>query len=179
MILDAFYERLLTEDVPFATCAALIRSSVATRFRFPVMISNGEDIAYFTKIFFSSKASYIPRCTAVTVSHPDSLRHNVEEVKRNGMALLDVIFNDPYYGGNLDYLIDDFAAFRSLSLFRRLYLAGDMKLAAYYYRKSVCLKGRCLLKIDYLLKYLKCCLSILYLNHSGEGRPMEDGRPLH
>lgn len=152
---DVMDRMLLERRIPFATCAVLVRSKVAKRFMFPVNLSNGEDIAYFTKIFFRRRGAFLDRPTAVTLSHPDSLRHHMEEIERQGNALVDTIFDDPYYGGALDYLRRDFTAYRNLEFFRRFYRSGQRRAARRCFAKAVSMKPRTLLKVEYLIKLLR------------------------
>ena len=72
-----------------STCAVLVKSSLGKQFDFPTGISNGEDVAYFAKIFFSATVYYTQKPTAVTLWHEDSLRHNIEELKKNSQEILD------------------------------------------------------------------------------------------
>lgn len=123
MISSRFCEHLLLGRFPFATCAALIRSEIAKQFRFPVGLSNGEDIVYFAKVFFSTKVQYLQKPTAVTVWHEDSLRHNIGELKKQGIGLVPAILDDPLYNGTLNYLRKDFTSNRYLELFRKVYLS--------------------------------------------------------
>jgi glycosyltransferase involved in cell wall biosynthesis len=150
-----FYEDLILGRLPFATCAVLTKGTIAKQFRFPVGLSNGEDVVYFCKIFFSTTAYYTQRPTAVTLWHEDSLRHNIEELKRQDTALVRAILNDPFYGGALEYLRKDFVSRRCLELFRKLYLAGEKGLARTYFIKAIAAKPSNILKIDYLVKFIK------------------------
>ncbi|MCX5805835.1 MAG: glycosyltransferase family 2 protein [Proteobacteria bacterium] len=154
---DKFYEDLLMGRFPFGTCAALIRSNIAKQFIFPSGISNGEDVVYFLKIFFSAPVYYLKEPTAVTLWHGDSLRHNIEELKRQGVSLAQAIFDDPFYGAAIEHLRKDFTANRHLELFRKLYLNNEKKIARGHYRKAISLKPDRILKIDYLIKFIKAC----------------------
>jgi glycosyltransferase involved in cell wall biosynthesis len=154
---DKFYEDLLLGKFPFGTCAALIRSAIAKQFRFLTGISNGEDVVYFTKIFFTAPVCYITEPTAVTVWHGDSLRHNIDELKKQDVGLARIIFDDPFYGGAIEHLRKDYTANRHLELFRKLYLNGEKKIAREHYRKAIALKNERILKIDYLIKFIKAC----------------------
>jgi len=157
-ITDRLHEALLLRRIQFATCAVFMRSQLAKRFRFPLNISNGEDIAYFTKNFFKTKGYFLSKPTAVTCSHPESLRHNIEVIKRQGVDLIETIFDDPYYGGALDYLRKDFTAQRCLEFFRRFYHSRDKMLARKYYIKAILTRPSKILKVDYLIKFLRTCL---------------------
>jgi glycosyltransferase involved in cell wall biosynthesis len=150
-----FYEDLVLGRLPFATCAVLIKGNIGKQFSFPVDLSNGEDVVYFSKVFFSATVYYTQKATAVTLWHEDSLRHNIEELKRQDIALVRTILNDPFYGGALEYLRKDFMSRRYLEIFRKLYLAGDKRLARTYFVKAVSVKPSSLFKTDYLIKYLK------------------------
>jgi glycosyltransferase involved in cell wall biosynthesis len=150
-----FYEDLLSGSFPFATCASLIRSDVAKQHKFPSGLSNGEDVAYFTKIFFTTPVCYLTKPTVVTVWHGDSLRHNIEIVKKQGIKLVEEIFDDPFYGGVLEYLRKDFTARRYLELFKKLYRYGEKNIAREYYMKALSLKPANIFKIDYLIKFIK------------------------
>jgi len=96
---DKIDRMLLSRHLPFATCSVLMRSHVAKQFRVPLHLANGEDIAYFTKIFFGRKGSFLSQPVAAVCSHTDSLRHRMDEIGKQGSALVDTIFNDPYYHG--------------------------------------------------------------------------------
>jgi len=157
-ITSSLHEALLQRRIQFATCAVFMRSSLAKKFRFPLNISNGEDIAYFTKAFFNTKGYFLSKPAAVTCSHPESLRHNIEVIKRQGTDLIDTIFDDPYYNGALDHLRKDFTAQRYLEFFRRFYHAQDKVLARKYYLSAIHTKPGKILKIDYLIKFLRTCL---------------------
>ncbi|HBE43952.1 MAG TPA: hypothetical protein DDW17_00520 [Deltaproteobacteria bacterium] len=157
-ITSSLHEALLQRRIQFATCAVFMRSELAKKFRFPLNISNGEDIAYFTKVFFNTKGYFLSKPTAVIWSHPDSLRHNIEEIKRQGNDLIETIFDDPYYNGALEYLRKDFTARRYLEFFRRFYQARDKTLARKYYLNAILTKPGRILKVDYLIKFLRTCL---------------------
>jgi len=152
---ERLYEDLLCRRISFATCAVLMRTAVAKAFAFPTHISNGEDIVYFTKVFFQRKGYFLATPTAITFSHPDSLRHNIEQLKRQGIDFVTAIIDDPYYKGALDYLRDDLIANRYMELFRRYYASGDKSLARECYIKGVKTKPGKLSRIDYLVKFIK------------------------
>jgi glycosyltransferase involved in cell wall biosynthesis len=158
VISSRFYEDLLIRHLRFQTGAVMIRSALAKQFRFPVHLANGEDVAYFTKVFFSAKGYFLVKPLVVNVRHADSLRHDVEEIKRQGVALVDTIFDDPYYKGALNYLRVAFTSNRHLELFRRLYLSGEKALARKHYLRAIAVRPVSLFKIDYLVKFLKACL---------------------
>jgi len=158
MVSEMFYEDLLLGRFPFATCATLVKGAIARQFRFPVNLSNGEDVAYFTKIFFSTKVQYLQKPTAVTRWHGDSLRHDTKELKRQGISLVDVIIDDPFYKGALEYLRKGFASNRCLEIFRKLYLFDDKKAARQYYLKAISTNPAKIFKIDYLIKFIKTFL---------------------
>jgi glycosyltransferase involved in cell wall biosynthesis len=150
------YKPLLQKRITFATCAAMVRTDLARRFEFPTQISNGEDIAYFAKILFSTRACYLARPTAVVLKHPDSQRYNIEKIKKQNVNLVREIFDDPFYGGALEPLRQDFASSRFLSLSRSLYLSGEKRLARQYYIEGISVKPTNIFKLKYLSKFLRC-----------------------
>lgn len=152
---DKFHVDLLTGKFPFGTCALLIRSDIAKKFRFPPGISNGEDIVYFSKIFFAAPVYYLTEPTAITVWHGDSLRHNIEELKRQGEILAKIIFDDPFYNGTIEYIRKDFIVNRHMEFFRKLYLSGENKIARKHYIKAISLSPERIFKIGYLIKFIK------------------------
>lgn len=154
-ISDRFYEDLLLKKLPFATCTALIRAEIAEQFQFPVNITHGEDIAYFVKILFATKGYCLARPTAVIFRHPGSSRYDFDKVKKQEMALVQTIFDDPYYQWTLEPLRKEFTANRFLSFARTLYLAGDKKPARRYYLSAIAIKPAKLLKLRYLTKFLR------------------------
>ncbi len=155
---ERLYEDLLCRRISFATCAVLMRTDVAKMFSFPTHLSNGEDIVYFTKVFFRRKGYFLSTPTAITFSHPDSLRHNVEKLKRQGIDFVAAIVDDPYYGGALDHLRRSLLSNRYIELFRRYYAAGEKGLARECYRQGVRTDPRKLSRLDYLLKFIKTYL---------------------
>lgn len=155
---EKFYEDLLIRHLRFQTSAAMMKASLAKRFRFPTKLSNGEDLAYFTKIFFTTKAYFCVKPTVINRRHPDSLRHNIEIIKRQGTDLIKAIFDDPYYNGALEYLRKDFTALRHLELFRRFFYARNKELARRHYVKAILTKPDKILKVDYLIKFFKTFL---------------------
>lgn len=155
-ISEKFYKHLLLKRISFATCAALLRTDLARRFEFPTQISNGEDIAYFTKVLFSTRAYYLAKPTAVILKHTDSQRNNIEKIKKQNMTLVREIFDDPFYGGSLEPWRKDFASGRFLSLSRSLFLSGDKHLAREYYLEGISAKPANILKLNYLTKFLRC-----------------------
>lgn len=157
IISDKFYEDLLLRKIPFQISATLMKSSVAKRFRFPTHLSNGEDIVYFTKIFFSTKGFFLPIPTAINLRHPGSLRHNTEEIRED--KFIDTVFDDPFYNGTLDYLRKRCTTHRYLELSRRFYLSKDTKRAKEYYKKALSVNPKAILKWQYLIKFIKACIN--------------------
>jgi len=153
---DRFYEDLLLRKIPFQPSANLMRSFLAKQFRFPTNLSNGEDIAFFVKIFFSTKGYYLPQPTAVNIRHPKSLRHNIQEVKKD--EFIETVFGDPFYKGALDYLRSTCTVRRYLELSRRFSLSGQTKLAKEYYFKAVSKDPKAILKLKYLAKLIRAYL---------------------
>ena len=156
IISDHFYEDLLLRKIPFQPSGHLMRSSVAKQFGFPTNLSNGEDIAFFTKIFFSTTGYYLPQPTAVNMRHPRSLRHNPNEIKND--EFIQTIFGDPFYKGTLDHLRRRCTVHRYLEVSRRLFLSGEVELARKYYLKALSLSPKAILKSRYLFKFIKTCL---------------------
>jgi glycosyltransferase involved in cell wall biosynthesis len=153
IISDHFYEDLLLRKSPLQPSGHLIKSSIAKKFRFPTNLSNGEDIAFFTKVFFSTKGYYLPQPTAVNMRHPRSLRHNLNEIKKD--ELIETIFGDPFYKGALDYLKSSCAAGRYLELSRRYFLSGQTKMVKECYLKAVYENPKVIFKLKYLFKFIK------------------------
>ena len=153
---DRFYEDLLLRKIPFQPSANLMRSSLAKKFRFPTNLSNGEDVAFFVKIFFSTKGYYLPKPTAVNIRHPKSLRHNTQEIKKD--EFIETVFGDPFYKGALDYLRSTCTAHRYLELSRRFSLSGQTKLAREYYFKAVSENPKAIFKLKYLAKLIRAYL---------------------
>ncbi|HBA54228.1 MAG TPA: hypothetical protein DCZ04_07175 [Syntrophorhabdus aromaticivorans] len=154
-ISDRFYEDLLIRHLRFQTSAAMMRSSLAKQFRFPLHLSNGEDIVYFVKILFAAKAYFYVKPTVINRRHPDSLRHNLDIIRKQGIEPVDTILGDPYYKGVLEYLRKDLTANRYLELFRRFYLSGEKSTARQYYLKGISTKPGRIFKVDYLIKFIK------------------------
>jgi glycosyltransferase involved in cell wall biosynthesis len=153
---DRFYEDLLLRKIPFQPSANLMKSSLAKQFRFPTNLSNGEDVAFFVKIFFLTKGYYLPKPTAVNTRHPKSLRHNIQEIKKD--EFIETVFGDPFYKGALDYLRSTCTAHRYLELSRRFSLSGQRKLAKEYYFKAVSENPKAIFKLKYLAKLIRAYL---------------------
>ncbi len=151
-------EALLLKRIPYTTSAVLIRGDHARKFAFAVNLNNGEDLVFFSKVFFERKGCFLTKPTAVSFSHSDSLRHNIENLKKQGMGLVEAIFDDPYFEGRLNHIRAAFTANRCFELFRRFRRSGDLKLARRYYRKALSLEPSRIFKIDYLFKFLRTYL---------------------
>ena len=162
---ESLCEELLMKRIPFATCAVLVRTSRARKFEFPVGLTNGEDLVYFSKIFFRTRGRFLSKPTAVTWTHADSLRHNIKDLKEQRTGLVEAIFDDPYFEGRLDHMRKAFAAHRCFELFRRFYRSGDTRLARNYYKQAISTQPSRLLKIDYLIKFLRT-----YVRRRGHSR---------
>ncbi len=156
IISDRFYEDLLFRKIPFQPSAHLIRSALAKRFRFPTNMSNGEDLVFFIKIFFSTKGYYLPKPTAVNIRHSISLRHGIEGIRED--RFIETIFDDPFYRGALDSLRRSCTAHRYLELSRRFFLSGERELAKNYYMKAIVTSPKSLLRLKYLLKFINAYL---------------------
>jgi len=148
-------EALLLKRIPYTTSAVLMRGSHARKFQFAVDLNNGEDLVFFSKVFFERKGCFLTKPTAVSFSHPDSLRHNIANLKKQGMGLIEAIFDDPYFEGRLDHIRAAFTADRCFELFRRFYRSGDLKLAREHYRKALSLEPSRIFRIDYLFKFIR------------------------
>lgn len=153
---DKFYEDLLLKRIIFGP--SLIRSSLAKKFRFPIHITNGEDVAYSTKILFSAKGCYLPKPVAVIGRDTGRQHRDIEKILKQGIDLISAIFDDPFYRGALDYLRKDFTSNHYLSLFRSLYLSGNFKLARKYYLLGISVKPGNIVKLRYLTKFIKANL---------------------
>jgi len=173
---DDLSELLLSRRLPFATCSILMREHIAKRFRFPVHLANGEDIAYFSKVFFRRRGCFLSQPTAVTRSHSDSLRHQIEEIRKQGGALVDTIFDDPYYCGALDHLRKDFTAYRYTEFFRRFYQSGDEKAAGRCLLKAVAARPGTVFKIDYWIKLIRLYARKAALGRLGQSISEKRGR---
>jgi len=156
LISDRFYEDHLMKRISFGP--ALIRSNLAKRFRFPAHITNGEDVAYFTKISFSAKGCILPKPVAVVGRHPGGQHRDIEKILRQGVNLVSEIIDDPYYGGALNHLRKEFMSIRYLSIFRSLYLSKNYQIARKYYRLALSEKPSNIVKLGYLTKFIKAYL---------------------
>jgi hypothetical protein len=132
-----------------------MRADQAKQFKFPCNLDNGEDIVYFSKVFFETKGCFLAKPTAVSFSHSDSLRHNLNNLKDHGMGLVEAIFDDPCFQGRLDHIRKRFTADRCFELFRRFFRSEEKTLARKYYRQAVSLQPWRVLKLDYLVKYIR------------------------
>ncbi|OGV71715.1 MAG: hypothetical protein A3K19_12355 [Lentisphaerae bacterium RIFOXYB12_FULL_65_16] len=160
VVSDRFSEWLLRKQFGFATCTAMAPGDLARQFPFPAHISNGEDIAYFAKLCFGRKACWLTHPTAVVTRHPGSLRHDIARIRRQELALVQTIFDDPFYGGALEPLRREFTAGRCLSLFRSLYQAGDGVAARGYYLEALRQRPASILRLGYLGKFLRLALGM-------------------
>jgi len=152
---DRFYEDLLLRHLRFQTSAAMIRAPLAKRFTFPDNLSNGEDVVYFSKVFFASRGYFVAKPTVVNLHHGDSLRHDVYEIISQGMAFVTAVIDDPFYEGALEYMRKELSSKRHLEVFRRLYRSGEGALAREHYLKALSMRPRAALDLAYLSKVVK------------------------
>jgi len=155
IVSDRLCERFLLKRLPYTTSAVLMRADRARQFEFPGNLDNGEDIVYFSKVFFETKGCFLTKPTAVSFSHSDSLRHNLDNLKDHGMGLVGAIFDDPCFQGRLDHIRRRFTADRCFELFRRFFRSEEKTLARKYYRQAVSLQPWKVMKLDYLVKYFR------------------------
>jgi len=152
---DRFYEDLLLRHLRFQTSAAMIRAPLAKRFSFPIHLSNGEDVVYFSKVFFAARGCFLAKPTVVNLHHDDSLRHDVNEILRQGMSFVATILEDPFYEGGLEYMRKELTSKRHLELFRRLYRAKEGARAREHYVKALRLRPASALNLSYLSKAVR------------------------
>ena len=160
---DKYYENLLIGRL---SASGLLRATIARNYRFPENITNGEDVAYFVKVSFSTKVCVLDDTVLVVRRHAGSLRRDFEKIAKQDIALISTIMDDPFYKGGLEYLRRDFTAKRYLSLFRSLYLAGDHRTAIRYYLQAVRVKPASLLVFSKLTKFLRACWRLGLLKFS-------------
>ncbi len=146
--------------------AGLLRSTTATRFRFPQKLTNGEDIAYFVKVSFGNKVCIMDHPVLIKRRHDGCLSRDFEKIIKQDMAIITTIMDDPYYGGKLDYLRKEFTSRRFLSLSRSMYLAGDDRKAVSYYLRAIKAKPASVLKLSRFMKFLKAYLRIAFSRNS-------------
>ncbi len=152
---DRFYEDLLLRHLRFQTSTAMVRAETAKRFLFPDDLANGEDLVYFSKVFFAVKGYFIAKEAVVNLHHADSLRHNVGEIVRQDISFVSAILDDPYYAGALEYMRGELTSKRHLELFRRLYLSGRLREARSHYAKAVAIRPASLFRLSYLSKAVR------------------------
>jgi len=152
------HEAFLRKRIAFSTCTALIRGDLARRFKFPEEISNGEDIAYLAKVLFLTKAFFLRRPLAVMLRHADSQRHDIRKIKKQELALVEAIFDDPLFGGSLDHLRREFLSWRCLSISRSCFQSGDKGMTRKYYLKALQARPLNVFRLKYLSKFIRACL---------------------
>ena len=62
----------------------LLRGELARHFRFPTGITNGENIAYYAKILYSSDAYLLARPVLVISPDPDCFHKNIDRIEITG-----------------------------------------------------------------------------------------------
>jgi glycosyltransferase involved in cell wall biosynthesis len=155
VVSDRFYEDLLLRHLRFQTSAAMMRSTVAKRFSFAPQLSNGEDLVYFSKVFFSTKGYFCATPTVVNLHHEDSLRHDTAKLLRQNELFLAAILDDPFYEGRIEYLRRKVTAKRHLEIFRKLCQHGEAKQARECYRKALSTSPGKLFSLNYLSKFVR------------------------
>lgn len=149
------HEALLLRRLPLFLRTAMVRAPVAHACRFPEAITNGEDIAYLTKLLFRRHALLLAQRAYVVFRHPGSQRSNLALLRAQELALVSAIFDDPAYGGALAPLRTRFTSQRCLSLARRLFRAGDGPAGRAFYLQGLVAWPPALFRLGYLGKYLR------------------------
>jgi glycosyltransferase involved in cell wall biosynthesis len=142
----------------FTPGAVVLKRSIFEGLRFPVGITNNEDLVLMAQV------TALHRCRSIAVPllrkymRPDSQRRNLDAILRTGTRMVDALFDPAILPAELLGYRDAFLAGRRLSIFRSLYLHGRYAEAARLYRQTVREHPPALLKWAYLSKYLRALL---------------------
>lgn len=145
---------LLDKTLAFSNGAVAINRTVFIRCRYPEQFRSSEDIPIFTTILANESVAVIADPVAIIHKHDDSLRHNVKYACLVGMTLVDEVFSPARIDNSLQRLRSKFSVQRALSLFRTLYLSGDMQQARGFYYLAVSNNPWIIFNVAYLRKFL-------------------------
>jgi glycosyltransferase involved in cell wall biosynthesis len=152
----AFIRRRLGSFTPGAV---VLRREILQRLRFPVGISNNEDLVLMAQVTALHRCRSLPVPLLRKTMRPDSQRRNLDGILATGTRMVDALFDPAILPAELLGYRDEFLAGRRLSIFRSLYLHGRFAEAARLYRRTVRDYPAAALKWAYLSKYLRTLLA--------------------
>ena len=138
-----------------ATGTALFHKKIFNTLRFPENIRNNEDIVLIAQVFALYHCASFPDPVLLVHRHEKSQRHNIDNIRSAGLAVVDCLFDPAILPENLMRLRQEFVSRVFLSRFRSLYLDGKDDEAKNMYSQAIRENPKHLLLFSYLRKYLR------------------------
>ncbi len=138
--------------------AALMSRGVFSSIRYPEHLRSTEDIPVFAQVLALYDCTSISEPVLEVHKHDDSMRNDLEAIRRTGTSVVDRLFDPQILPQELMACREEFLARQSLSLFRALYLARRYREARGHFHEGIRRSPRLLLEGAYLSKYLRSFL---------------------
>ncbi|ORU90284.1 MAG: hypothetical protein A6F71_04785 [Cycloclasticus sp. symbiont of Poecilosclerida sp. M] len=146
---------LLDKSLALSNGAVAISREVFDAYRYPEQFRASEGISMFAFILANFEVLRIKEPLAVIYKHNDSLRHNVTDASAAGLLVVDEVFGLARIPAQFQHLKIKFMAQRSLSLFRTLFIAGNVKEARTFYHRAVRFNPLVIFRASYFIQYLR------------------------
>jgi glycosyltransferase involved in cell wall biosynthesis len=141
---------LLEKKIAISNGACVFARELLLQRPYPEHLRHSEDIPVFAYALSQEKIEILDLLLTRIHKHPDSMRHNINAMRKVGLTLVDEVFSGlPAY---VQALKPAYRAQRCLSLFRACLLGGECDDARAYYREAVKTDWRVLLKWSYTRK---------------------------
>ncbi len=152
------FRRFIQRQFTISTGTACYHRDVFERIRFPVGMTNGQDVVVDALALACFPARTIPHPLAEIFAHPGRNRDNVERLVRCGTSTVDAVFNPDILPPDAMRLKPMFLARWNLTLARACYRAGDYRRARDYYRQAAANRWTSLLHLTHGVRFLKSVL---------------------
>ncbi len=152
---------LFSKKLSITAGSIIFHKDIFNNIQFCEQLKQNEDLPVFIYAIANYQCHYLNFATVSILKHQESLRNQAHNLNENDNAqyLTDIIFTDfnlkIFTPKERAILKNKYLSQRYLSLFRSFYLARQYPQAKLFYHKAIKYYFTNLLKLNYLLKYIK------------------------
>jgi glycosyltransferase involved in cell wall biosynthesis len=162
---DENFRRWLRSDLgKIQVGSGIVHRRVFERVLFPEGTAVWEDVVFNAHLLALYKVASIPELIVKKYQHADSLSCNVELIRRDGLKIVDLLFDPAILPARLMPIRAEFLSLVYLALFHFFYRTGHYQEARKLYPKAIRAYPRNLLKARHLTslrKYLRILLKLV------------------
>lgn len=152
------FRRFIQRKFTISTGTACYHRDVFQKIRFPVGMTNGQDVVVDAMALACFPAKSIPYPVAEIFAHPGRNRDNLQRLIRCGTSTVEAVFHPEILPADALRLKPLFLARWYLTLARASYRAGDFRRARDYYRQAAANRWSSLLHLTHGVRFLKSVL---------------------